>query len=208
MGNDFRIGYCRVSTEEQKLDRQEALMQELGVNKIYLEKASGKSSGNRPVLQEALGYAREGDTFVVSEISRLARNTRDLLDIVGILEKKGVRFVSQKEGIDTANPQGKFLLTVFGALAELELDFIRQRQAEGIAVAKAQGKFIGRKPIDFDKKKMVKLYPDWKAGKMTARAFMRELNLQPATFYRRIRDYENSLEQFDLFSDNENKEEK
>lgn len=203
-----RVGYCRVSTEEQNLDRQKVLMQELGVIRLYEEKISGRYAGNRPELTKALDYVREGDTFIVSEVSRLARNTRDLLDIVAILEKKGVRFISQKEGIDTDTPQGKFMLTIFGALAELELDYIRQRQAEGIAVAKAQGKFIGRKPIDFDKKKMVKLYPDWKAGKMTARAFMRELNLQPATFYRRIRDYENSLEQFDLFSDNENKEEK
>lgn len=206
MSEAFRVGYCRVSTEEQNLDRQKVLMQELGVGKLFEEKVSGKQTGNRPELKKALDYVREGDIFIVTEVSRLARNTRDLLEIVAILEKKNVRFISQKEGIDTETPQGKFMLTIFGALAELELDYIRQRQAEGIAVAKANGKYLGRKPIDFDRKKMIKLYPDWKAGKITARAFMKELNLQPATFYRRLREYENAMEEIDIFSASPNKE--
>ena len=206
MSEAFRVGYCRVSTEEQNLDRQKVLMQELGVGKLFEEKVSGKQTGNRPELKKALDYVREGDIFIVTEVSRLARNTRDLLEIVAILEKKNVRFISQKEGIDTETPQGKFMLTIFGALAELELDYIRQRQAEGIAVAKANGKYLGRKPIDFDRKKMIKLYPDWKAGKITARAFMKELNLQPATFYRRLREYENAMEEIDIFSASPSKE--
>ena len=208
MSEAFRVGYCRVSTEEQNLDRQKVLMQELGVGKLFEEKVSGKQAGNRPELKKALDYVREGDIFIVSEVSRLARNTRDLLEIVAILEQKNVRFISQKEGIDTDTPQGKFMLTIFGALAELELDYIRQRQAEGIAVAKANGKYLGRKPIDFDRKKMIKLYPDWKAGKMTARAFMKELHLQPATFYRRIREYEMSIEDIDIFADKDEVAEK
>ena len=200
MENSMRIGYCRVSTDEQNLDRQEALMKELGVDKVYLEKASGKNSVNRPVLHEALNYVREGDVFVVSEVSRLARNTRDLLEIVSHLDKKGVRFIAQKECIDTETAQGKFMLTIFGALAELELAYIHQRQVEGIEIAKQKGKYLGRKPIEFDRKKMARLYPDWKAGKITARAFMKELNLQPATFYRRLREYENAMEEIDIFS--------
>ncbi|MBO5166662.1 MAG: recombinase family protein [Lachnospiraceae bacterium] len=208
MSEAFRVGYCRVSTKEQNLERQEALMEELGVDKLFEEKVSGKQVGNRPELKKALDYVREGDIFIVSEISRLARNVRDLLEIVAVLEKKGVRFIAQKEGIDTDTPYGKYLLMIFGAMAELELDYIRERQAEGIAVAKANGKYLGRKPIDFDRKKMIKLYPDWKAGKMTARAFMKELNLQPATFYRRIREYEMSIEDIDIFADKEEVAEK
>ena len=182
MEKGMRVGYCRVSTEEQNLDRQEALMQELGVEKIFMEKASGKNSTNRPELRKALDFVRKGDILIVSEVSRLARNTRDLLEIVSILEEKNVRFISQKEGIDTETPQGKFMLTVFGALAELELNYIHQRQLEGIEIAK----------------QMARLYPDWKSGKITARAFMKELGLQPATFYRRLREYENDTVQLDF----------
>ena len=198
MEKGMRVGYCRVSTEEQNLDRQEALMQELGVEKIFMEKASGKNSTNRPELRKALDFVRKGDILIVSEVSRLARNTRDLLEIVSILEEKNVRFISQKEGIDTETPQGKFMLTVFGALAELELNYIHQRQLEGIEIAKQKGKYLGRKPIEFDRKKMAKLYPDWKSGKITARAFMKELGLQPATFYRRLWEYENDTVQLDF----------
>lgn len=198
MEKGMRVGYCRVSTEEQNLDRQEALMQELGVEKIFMEKASGKNSTNRPELRKALDFVRKGDMLIVSEVSRLARNTRDLLEIVSILEEKNVRFISQKEGIDTETPQGKFMLTIFGALAELELNYIHQRQLEGIEIAKQKGKYLGRKPIEFDRKKMAKLYPDWKSGKITARAFMKELGLQPATFYRRLREYENDTVQLDF----------
>ena len=198
MEKGMRVGYCRVSTEEQNLDRQEALMQELGVEKIFMEKASGKNSTNRPELCKALDFVRKGDILIVSEVSRLARNTRDLLEIVSILEEKNVRFISQKEGIDTETPQGKFMLTVFGALAELELNYIHQRQLEGIEIAKQKGKYLGRKPIEFDRKKMARLYPDWKSGKITARAFMKELGLQPATFYRRLREYENDTVQLDF----------
>lgn len=198
MEKGMRVGYCRVSTEEQNLDRQEALMQELGVEKIFMEKASGKNSTNRPELRKALDFVRKGDVLIVSEVSRLARNTRDLLEIVSILEEKNVRFISQKEGIDTETPQGKFMLTIFGALAELELNYIHQRQLEGIEIAKQKGKYLGRKPIEFDRKKMAKLYPDWKSGKITARAFMKELGLQPATFYRRLREYENDTVQLDF----------
>ena len=94
-----------------------------------------------------LDYVRKGDTVVVESISRFARNTRDLLDLVEQLSTKGVEFVSQKEAIDTSTATGKFMLTVFGAVAELEREYILQRQREGIAIAKEQGKYTGRKPI-------------------------------------------------------------
>ena len=198
----MRVGYCRVSTAEQNVARQEELMQELNVEKVYIDKASGKSTAQREALREMLSYLREGDVLIVSEISRLARNTRDLLEIVDVLQKKGVQFVSKKEAIDTSTPQGRFMLTVFGAQAELERAYILQRQREGIEIAKQKGKYLGRKPIEFDRKKMARLYPDWKAGKITARAFMKELNLQPATFYRRLGEYENAMEEIDIFSAN------
>lgn len=189
----MRVGYCRVSTAEQNVARQEELMNELDVEKVYIDKASGKSTAQREALKEMLGYLREGDVLIVSEISRLARNTRDLLEIVELLKEKKVQFISKKEAIDTDTPAGKFMLTVFGAQAELERSYILQRQREGIEIAKREGKYLGRKPIVVDEVLLKRRYSDWKEGKITARAFMKELGLKPATFYRRIKEYEKRL---------------
>ena len=131
----MKIGYIRVSTQEQNTVRQEVLMETLGVEQIYIDKMSGKNS-ERPRLKEMMSYVRRGDTVIVESISRFARNTRDLLELVEQLAAKGVEFVSQKEAIDTATPTGKFMLTVFGAVAELEREYILQRQREGIEIAK------------------------------------------------------------------------
>ena len=94
-----------------------------------------------------MAYVRRGDTVIVESISRFARNTRDLLDLIEQLSAKGVEFVSKKEAIDTTTPTGKFMLTIFGAVAELEREYILQRQREGIEIAKQQGKYKGRKPV-------------------------------------------------------------
>ena len=121
-------------------------MSELGVEKVYIDKASGKNS-EREKLQEMLTFVREGDEVIVKDISRFARSTRDLLDLVAQLEEKNVKFVSLKENIDTSTPTGKFMLTVFAAIAELDRETILANQKEGIAIAKAQGKYKGRVPI-------------------------------------------------------------
>lgn len=185
----MKIGYIRVSTEEQNTIRQEVLMEEMGVEKVYIEKASGKNA-NRPQLREMLAFVREGDCVIVESISRFARNTRDLLELVELLASKGVVFVSKKEAIDTNTPTGKFMLTVFGAVAELEREYILQRQREGIAEAKKAGKYKGRKPIDVDPSKFHSVYKQWKAGNMTAVGAQKQLHLTPNTFYRRVRQYE------------------
>ena len=101
-----------------------------------------------------MDYVRKGDTVVVESISRFARNTRDLLELVEQLKEKEVVFVSQKEAIDTATPTGKFMLTVFGAVAELEREYILQRQKEGISIAKENGVYKGRKPISNSSKNL------------------------------------------------------
>ena len=124
-------------------------------------------------------------TVIVESISRFARNTRDLLELVEQLAEKGVEFVSQKEAIDTTTPTGKFMLTVFGAVAELEREYILQRQREGIEIAKPQGKYKGRKPIfspDFDR-----VAAQWRRGELTAVQAMKRLNMSKATFYRKVR---------------------
>lgn len=187
----MKIGYVRVSTVEQNTARQEVLMQELGVEEIYIDKASGKST-DRPELQKMLQYARKGDTVIVESISRFARNTRDLLDLVETLKQKDVKFISKKEAIDTSTPAGEFMLTVFAAMAQLERSYILDRQKEGIEIAKQEGKYQGRKKIENDK--LAKVYKEWKADHITALRAMELLDMKRNTFYRRVAEYEAKIE--------------
>lgn len=181
----MNIGYIRVSTEEQNTARQEVLLHELGVDEVFIDKASGKST-DRPELRRMMEYVRKGDTVIVESISRFARNTRDLLDLVEQLTAKEVEFVSKKEAIDTTTPTGKFMLTVFAAVAELEREYILQRQREGIAIAKEQGKYTGRKPLPVPDN-FEETIARWKRGEITAAEAMRRTGLKPNTFYRRLR---------------------
>ena len=188
----MKVGYVRVSTVEQNTIRQEVLMEELGVDKIFIDKASGKNTA-RDGLQEMLTFVRVGDTVIVESYSRLARSTRDLLDIVETLKSKGVEFISKKEAIDTCTPAGRLMLTIFAGLYQFERECTLERQAEGIAEAKKAGKYKGRKPIEFDTAKFKDLYRDWKAGKITAVAMQKALGLTAPTFYRRIKAYEATI---------------
>ncbi len=120
-------------------------MQEHQIEKIFTEKISGKDR-NRPELQKMLDFVREGDTVIIESISRLARSTRDFLNILDELEKKHVALVSLKEQIDTTTPTGRFLVSIFAALAQLEREQILSRQKEGIAAQKAAGTYTGGRP--------------------------------------------------------------
>ena len=184
-----KIGYIRVSTEHQETDRQQEVMDSYQVDRIFSEKLSGANT-NRPQLKAMLDYVREGDTLYVESISHLGRSTRDLLNIIDTLTNKGVTLVSHKENIDTDTPTGKFMLTVFAALSQLEREQLKQRQREGIEIAKVQGKYTGRKPIPIDWDKFSKLYGEWKSKSITGRDFMRRMGLSVNTFYRRVREYE------------------
>lgn len=166
--------------------RQEVLMQELGVDEVYIDRLSGKNT-DRPELKKMMDYVRKGDTVIVESISRFARNTRDLLELIEKLSEKGVEFVSRKEAIDTTTPTGKFMLTVFGAVAELEREYILQRQREGIAIAKAQGKYTGRKLIERSNFDAVEKL--WRAGTISAAEAMRRLDMSRSTFYRKVRQH-------------------
>lgn len=185
----MKVGYVRVSTEEQNTIRQEVLMNELGVEKIYMDKISGKNT-NRKQLQEMLNFIREGDVVIVESYSRLARSTRDLLDIVYALFNKGVEFISKKETIDTSTPAGRLILTIFAGIYQFERECMLERQAEGIAEAKKAGKYTGRKPLEVDQAKFKTLYCEWKAGKMTGVAMQKALGITAPTFYRRVKVYE------------------
>ena len=189
----MKIGYVRASTEEQKTIRQEIIMQQLGVEKVFIDKASGKRGAERPQLEKMLGFVREGDTVVVESFSRFARSTRDLLDLVEQLEGKGVEFISQKESIDTTTPQGKFMLTVFAAMAELEREQILQRQKEGIAAAKAEGKYKGRKPVEIDPDLLRDIRNRWRKKEITLAHALKVLGVSRNTFYRRVWELEEEL---------------
>lgn len=180
----MKIGYIRCSSEQQNTARQEVLMQQLGVDEVFIDKLSGKNT-DRPQLKKMMSYVRRGDTVIVSEISRFARNTKDLLELIEILTEKEVEFVSKKEAIDTSTPTGKFMLTVFGAVSELERSYILSRQSEGIAIAKSQGKYKGRKPkaLPAETDAVIK---KWKSGQMTAAEAMRKLGISKSTFYRKF----------------------
>lgn len=188
----MKVGYIRVPTEEQNTIRQEILMKDLGVERVYMDKASGKSRAGRPQLEAMMDFVREGDVVVVESISRFARSTRDLLTLVEQLTEKGVGFVSQKESIDTNTPQGKFMLTVFGAMAELEREQTLQRQREGIAAAKAAGKYKGRKPIEIEDSLVKSVHDQWYKREITTSHAVKLLNVSSRTFYRRMWDYEDS----------------
>lgn len=175
----------RCSTVDQNESRQIVMMQEQKVEKIFADKKSGKNT-DRESYRQMMSFVRTGDTVIVESISRIARNTRDLLAIVAELTEKGVEFVSLKENIDTTTPQGRFMLTVFGALAELERESILERQREGIEIAKREGKYKGRKPVTVDPAQFERVCKRWRAGDMTARAAMSELKVKPNTFYRRV----------------------
>ena len=164
-------------------------MQAFAVDKVFLEKVSGKNT-DRAEFKNMMSYIREGDVVYVESISRLSRSVRDLLKIIDDFNSKGVKFVSSKENIDTSTPQGRFTLNVFAALSELEREQTLQRQKEGIAIAKEQGKYKGRQPIKINEIEFEKLYRQWKQGKITAVIFQKQLGLSPSTFYRRIKKYE------------------
>lgn len=141
-----RIGYKRVSTIDQHTERQ---LDGVVVDKVFEDKASGKSTQGRPELERAIDYVREGDTLVVHSMDRLARNLDDLRAIVNRVTAKGVKVEFVKEGLTFTGADSaidKLLLSLLGAVAEFERELIRERQREGIAVAKAAGKYKGGRP--------------------------------------------------------------
>ena len=177
----FNFAYIRVSTEEQNYESQMEAMKDLEFSKVFTEKRSAKDS-NRPELQNMLDYVREGDTVYVKDFSRLARSTKDLLNIIDILETKKVKLVSIKEKLDTSTPAGKLMVTMLGAIYEFERANLLERQKDGIAVAKKEGKYKGRKKIQ-KPDNWQEVYSDWACRKITAKKACELLKLKTNTFY-------------------------
>ena len=154
----------------------------LDIYKIFVEKVSAKDT-NRPQLITMLDYVREGDTVYIHDFSRIARSTKDLLSIVEQLDAKGVSLVSKKENIDTSTPTGKLMLTMIGAINEFERTNLLERQREGIAIAKKNGIYRGRKeiakPENWDE-----VYSLYATRKITGKEAMTRLGLKCNTFYK------------------------
>lgn len=183
----MKIAYIRVSTVEQNEQRQIEAMEKYNIEKWFTEKVSAKDT-NRPKLQELLEFTREGDTVHIHDFSRLARSTKDLLDIVETLNRKGVNLVSNKENIDTSTPTGKLMLTMIGAINEFERANLLERQREGIAIAKRKGKYKGGRSKSVDD--FESHYKRYLSRQITKSALAKELNISRPTLDHLIKTYE------------------
>lgn len=181
------IAYVRVSTVEQNEDRQIEALKKHNIDKWFTEKVSGKDR-NRPELQRMMEFVREGDTVYVHDFSRLARNTKDLLDIVENLNGRGVALVSNKENLDSSTPTGKLMLTMIGAIAEFERQNLLERQREGIAIAKRKGVYKGRKAVEIDN--FGEYYDKYMRRQYTKAQLAEELRISRPTLDKLIREYE------------------
>ena len=184
----MKVFYIRVSTVNQNEARQLEQAKEVNADKVFIDKASGKNT-DRKAFKEMMNFVREGDEVIVSDISRLGRNTKDVLNTIEELNSRGIKFRSVKESVNTDTAQGRFFLSIVSALAELERETIRERQAEGIAIAKANGVYQGRKALDLDTDEFRRYAKDWRDGKRTAVECMKHFNFSSPTWYRKIKEY-------------------
>lgn len=162
----MKVGYARVSTLDQNLDRQiEVLQNKYGVDKLYTDKISGKDT-DREQFQIMMQELKEGDTLIVKELSRIGRSLRDLLNIIDSLDKKHIKLIIDKENIDTESASGRMMFHISAAFAEYERAIMLERQREGIAIAKREGKYKGRPPVERDQDNIRMVCEAHIAGKM------------------------------------------
>ena len=181
------IAYVRVSTAEQNEARQIEALKKHGIDKWFTEKVSGKNM-NRPQLEAMLDYMREGDTIYIHDFSRLARSTKDLLAIVEQLQAKNVHLISNKENLDTSTPTGKLMLTMIAAINEFERENLLERQREGIAIAKAEGKFKGGQVKRIDDKTFCAAYDRYQHRELNKTQLAAELRISRPTLNKLLKD--------------------
>ena len=185
-GDDMNVGYVRVSTVDQNEARQLEALKPYRIERVFSEKVSGASL-NRPKLQELMEFVRKGDTVYVEDFSRLARTTMDLLGLINQLQEKGVTVVSLKENLDTSTPTGELMLTMIAAINQFERQIILERQSEGIALAKAAGKYTGRKKIEIPN--FEKYYIRYQNRELSKSGLAKELGVSRPTIDRLINEY-------------------
>lgn len=178
------IGYARTSTVEQVagFDAQVSALMAEGCERVFQEQVS--SVAERVQLEQAISFARSGDVFMVTKLDRLARNTQHLLEIAERLEAKGVSLKVLNFGLDTSTPTGKLMLTMLGAVGQFEREIMLERQKEGVAKAKAEGKYKGRKPTALAKKADVLALL---ASGATKEAVAKQLGIGVASIYRMLK---------------------
>lgn len=187
------VAYVRVSTVEQNEARQIEALEKYDIDEWFTEKVSGKNISGREKLQEMMRYVRRGDTVYVLDFSRLARSTKDLLDITEEFKEKDVTLVSLKENIDSSTPTGKLMLTMIAAINEFERQNILERQAEGIAIAKKNGKYKGGKKKKVDEEMFRELYGKYMQRKMTKTEMAEKLGVSRPTLDRIITEKGDNL---------------
>ena len=183
----MRVAYVRVSTVEQNEARQLEALKKHDIEKWFIEKVSGKDT-NRPKLQEMLDFVREGDTVYIHDFSRLARSTKDLLEILEELTAKGVNLVSNKENLDTSTATGKLMLTVIAAINEFERQNLLERQKEGIEIAKKEGKFKGGQVKQIDDAAFNAAYEKYKNREINKTQFAAALKVSRPTLDKLLKD--------------------
>ncbi len=179
----MKIGYARVSTDDQNLDLQKDALYRAGVEKLYEDKASGRTI-NRPQLAECLRSLRAGDTLIVWRLDRLGRSIRDLIELINALKSQGVEFVSLTEQLDTTTPMGAFVFHITAALAELERNIIRERTMAGLAAARARGRKGGR-PKKLDEKQWQAIKTLIDAKELTVKEIARQFGVSRGMIYRK-----------------------
>ena len=179
----MNFGYCRVSTREQNEQRQIDALRLAGIEEenLFVDKVSG-AKVSRPALDDLLSRLREGDSVTVLSFDRLARSTKQLLDLAENFQSMGVDLVSIHERIDTGTPQGKLFFTISAAFSEFERALIRERQAEGIASAKAAGRRLGRRPVP--KEKLQHAMALYESGSYTIYECCKLAGISESVFYR------------------------
>ena len=177
----MQIGYARVSTLEQNVGPQSDQLEEAGCERIFRDKASGAKT-ERPGLQEAIEFLREGDSLVVWRLDRLGRSLRHLIDTVSELEERGIGFRSLQESIDTTTSGGRLIFHIFGALAEFERNLIRERTMAGLRAARARGR-VGGRPRKLDEKKTELAYQLYDEKKYAVKEICQILEISKPTLY-------------------------
>lgn len=185
----MKVAYVRVSTIEQNEARQIEALEKHGIEKWFTEKVSGKNTTDRPELNNMIDFVREGDTVYIHDFSRLARSTKDLLEIVEKLTAKGVHLVSNKENVDSSTPAGKLMLTMIGAIAQFERENMLERQREGIQIAKRNGAYKGRKAIEIDTDVFKVQYERYTRREISKTELAKVLKVSRPTLDKMIKEY-------------------
>ncbi len=179
----MRFGYARVSTEEQRLDRQMDSLEKAGCERIFLERASGAKAG-RPELEKLLSALRDGDEVVVAKLDRISRSTRHLIELAERFDEMGVDFISLNDSIDTTTPMGRFFFRVMASIAELERDMIVERTRDGLSAARARGHSGGRPEAPADA--VYKARRMYESGKFSVSEITGATGISKSTLYRNL----------------------